>query len=239
MPQQSSNIKIAIMQPYFFPYLGYWQLISAVDKFVVFDDVNYIKRGWINRNRILLNGKDYLFTLPLKGASQNKLINEIEVDGLNKWVEKFVQTIEAAYKKAPQYISVFDLLCRCFEYEEYNLSAFVTNSIKAVCSYLYIKTEIIPTSTIYDTRELKKDEKILSICRQEKATGYINPAGGQELYDKEKFLQNGIELSFLKMKSFKYRQFDNEFIPALSIIDVLMFNEKEEVQKYLLKYELL
>lgn len=229
----------AIMQPYFFPYLGYWQLISASDKFIIFDDVNFIKKGWINRNRILLNGKDYLFTLPLRGASQNKHINEIELDDISNWSVKFVKTLETAYKKAPQFIPVFTLLTSCFEYENRNLSSFITNSVKTICSYLDIKTTIVESSALYNTAELKKDDKILSICRQEKAAHYINPSGGQELYQKEKFSQNNIELKFLKMREFQYKQFDNIFVPALSIIDVLMFNEKDTVKKLLLQYDLI
>jgi hypothetical protein len=223
-------MKLAIMQPYLFPYLGYFQLIAAVDKFIVFDDVNYINKGWINRNNILLNNAPGLFTIPLASASQNKLIKEINIVEQSQWTNKFFKTIDLAYKKAPHFAEVRNLLERIITYAESNLSVYTTNSIKSICDYLNINTFIEPSSGKYDTNQLKGQDKILKICSLEKARTYVNPIGGRDIYENEKFESSGIKLTFIKMKSLTYNQFKNEFVPNLSIIDVLMFNGKNTIQ---------
>jgi len=229
-------MKLAIMQPYFLPYIGYFQLIKAVDKYVIFDDVNYIKKGWINRNNILLNGQNYLFTLSLLGASQNKLINEIFVEQNQS---KLLKTLETAYKKAPYFENVFYVVKNIFDYENKNLANFVGNSIIQIADYLDIKTEFLYSSDINKDDELKGQEKILNICKALNATNYINAIGGQELYDKEIFEQNSIKLNFLKTETIEYQQFKNDFIPYLSILDVMMFNSAEAINIMLDKFELI
>jgi hypothetical protein len=232
-------MKLAIMQPYLFPYIGYFQLIKAVDKFIIFDDVNYIKKGWINRNKILINGKEYLFTIPLEKASQNKLIKEIELSVDNVWEGKFLNTIFAAYKKAPMFMIVFPVLEEILSIGERNLSSFISNSISRICKYLEIDTLVIKSSFKYETSNLRGQEKILRICSLEKADTYINPIGGLELYQKEAFEKQNTKLLFLKSKTIKYQQFKEDFVPFLSIIDILMFNTKDEICGYLNEYELL
>lgn len=231
-------MKIAIMQPYIFPYIGYFQLINAVDKFIIYDDVNFINKGWINRNRILVNGKDSLFTIPLKEASQNKLINNIEVNWDSAWKSKFLKTIEQSYKKAPHYQQVLPLIEGLLNTEKSIFSEIIFENLTQVCQYLGIKTEIVPSSSIYQNTDLKAQERIIDICVQEKTDTYINPIGGLELYDKATFEAIGKELFFIKSKAIRYTQFKNEFVPWLSIIDILMFNSPEHISTLLNDYEL-
>lgn len=231
-------MKLAIMQPYLFPYIGYFQLINAVDKFVLLDDVNFINRGWINRNRILVNGREYLFTVPIKKASQNKLILECELSD-ELWQNKFLKTIEMHYKKAPYYNDVYPLIAEIVNNNQKNLSLFILSHIQKIFKFLNLKINVIPTSSVYKTLDLKAQEKIIEICKIEKATEYINPIGGTELYDKNRFLQENTMLFFLKTKEIKYTQFNSNFIPWLSIIDLLMFNSKQTVVGFLDQYNLI
>jgi hypothetical protein len=226
---------LAIMQPYLFPYIGYWQLLNAVDKFVIFDDVNFIKKGYINRNSILVNNNSFLFTLELIGASQNKLINEIAI-GKNQ--KKILKTIETAYKKAPYFKDAFLLVEDILNQKETNLAKFIGYSLKKISNYLEIDTELIYSSDIVKNNQLKAQEKILEICKNLKATHYINAIGGQELYDKTVFESKNIQLNFLKTELQEYKQLKGEFVPYLSIIDVLMFNSRVEIKQMLQACEL-
>ena len=226
------------MQPYIFPYLGYFQLINAVDKFVILDDVNYIMRGWINRNRILVNGTDFLFSIPVSKASQNKLICDCEL-AKGKEREKLLATIEHSYKKAPYFKDSFEVVLSVLTTNEVNLSLWLTWQLKAICKYLEIDTEIVDSSRLYNNGHLKGQDKIIDICRKENATTYFNSIGGTELYNSSDFKTNNIELHFLKSVPEEYPQFNLEFIPFLSIIDVMMFNDKNAIQNLLSKYELL
>ena len=233
-------MKIAIMQPYFFPYIGYWQLIDAVDRFVMYDNVNYINRGWINRNRILVNGKPTYITIPVSKASQNKLISDLYLDNSTEWRGKMLKTIYLAYHRAPQFENVFPLIEAIIFNRENRLSNFLKNSITLVTQYLGINTEIKSSSEIIIDNNLKGEDKIVSLCKSEGANVYVNAIGGQGLYSKEKFSLNNINLNFIKSKDIEYHQFDNEFLPWLSIVDVLMFNSVEHVKNQLLnEYELI
>lgn len=229
---------LAIMQPYLFPYIGYFQLLNAVDKFVIYDDVAFINRGWINRNCILNNGQSQLFTVPLKDASQNKLIYEISLDPDQKWRDKLLKTIQQNYKKAPHFAAVFPLAERIFQQSERNVSTYIYQSLRLICEYLSIDTPLVETSRIYNNAHLKAQERILDICLQEKADHYINPTGGRELYDKELFAENGIKLNFIRANEVPYPQFGNAFVPWLSIIDVMMFNSPEQIHELLKTYTL-
>jgi hypothetical protein len=227
---------LGIMQPYFMPYIGYWQLIAAVDTYVIYDDVNYIKKGWINRNNILVNNDKQMFTISLNGASQNKLINEITIaDDF----AKLRKTIHMAYHKAPYYNNVMTLLDDIFSYKSINLADFISNSIKIVCKYLDIQTKIIMSSDIEKDNSLKGQDKILEICKLLNADTYYNAIGGQELYDKSVFEKENIKLCFLKSDIPEYSQYKNAFVPGLSIIDVLMFNSPIEVKQMLTNYKLI
>lgn len=232
-------MKVGIMQPYFLPYIGYWQLLNAVDKYVIYDDVNFIKGGWINRNRMLVNGEPKLFNIQMQGASPNKLINEIEVSNNKVWKKKLLKTIENSYRKAPFYTDVFPIIEEIINYDECNLAKYLANSIKKVCNYLNIETELIVSSTLYKDNSLKSQEKVIEICKELKATEYYNAIGGQELYSYEDFKDVDIKLSFLKSNEIKYKQLKDEFVANLSILDVLMFNSINDVRNFLNQYELI
>lgn len=229
-------MKLGIMQPYFMPYIGYWQLINAVDKFVIYDDVNYIKGGWINRNYILLNNQRFLINLLLLGASSNKLINEIEVQENQT---KLMKTIESAYKKAPMFDSFFPMFLQIMSFSKKNLSDFIGNSLIVVAQYLGIETEFIYSSDIEKDNLLKAQDKVLHICQLLGAKQYINAIGGQELYDKEVFVSEGVQLNFIKSELTPYKQFKGEFIAGLSILDVLMFNPVGDINGLLVSYSLI
>jgi hypothetical protein len=227
-------MKLAIMQPYLFPYLGYFQLIRAVDAFVVYDDVNYIQRGWINRNNILTNGKSQLITLPLQGASQNKLINQIEVGGQHK----ILQSLRQSYGKAPYFDAVYPVLEDILTQAEKNLARFLDYQLRQICEYIGLTQKWHMSSTLEIENTLHGQEKILSICKELDATLYINMPGGKDLYDQESFAARGIKLSFIQPKTVSYHQFEKGFVPHLSIIDVMMFNDREQCAKLLGEYEL-
>lgn len=229
---------IAIMQPYFLPYIGYMQLMSAVDKFILYDDVAFINRGWINRNRLLINGQEYLFTIPLKDASQNKLINEVHLADDPKWRSKLLKTIDQGYRKAPYYGTVMPLTEKIINFTTDSIAELIHVSLVELNHYLGLTTQLVASSSIYNNTHLKAQERILDICQQEKASHYINPIGGIELYNKSTFVDAGISLSFIQSKRIAYPQFKNEFIPWLSILDVLMFNDVPDVRKLLEEYEL-
>jgi len=228
-------MKLAIMQPYFFPYIGYFQLINSVGTFVIYDDVNYIKQGWINRNRILLNNTDYMLSLRLAGASSFKLINEIQT-GDNKG--KLLKTISQAYAKAPFYGDSISVIEDALSNNESNLARFVARSIVLVSEYLQIKARFLLSSEIAKNNSLKADDKVIHICNILGAKHYINASGGTELYSKQKFMDAGIKLEFIKSKPITYKQFNNNLVPWLSIIDVMMFNSKEAIIDMLNQYDL-
>ena len=225
----------AVMQPYFLPYIGYWQLIDAVDTFVIFDDVNYFKKGFINRNSILLNGEPFSFTLELVKASQNKLINEIEV-GNNK--EKILKNITSAYMKAPYYNDVYPLIEKIVLNDEKNLAVYIGDSLQDVAAYLEINTRFIYSSLVSQTPGLKAQDKIIDICQNLNQKRYINAIGGQDLYSKQRFREKRIKLSFLETERFSYIQNGEQFVPYLSIIDVLMFNSNLQIKEMLNFYTL-
>lgn len=228
-------MRLGIMQPYFFPYLGYWQLLANVDKYVVYDDVTYIKGGWINRNNFLINGQKNLLTMQLEKASSYTLIKDIAIK--DDFV-KFLKTIEMGYKKAPFFEDIFRLLkdiCQC---PDKKLGQFLFNSHIKICEYLGIDTELILSSSFEKHTELKGKDKVISICKQLGADEYINAIGGQELYDKKEFAENGIRLNFLQANLREYSQLKNEFVAGLSIIDIMMFNSKEEIKEMLNDFKL-
>ncbi|MBC9798482.1 WbqC family protein [Sinomicrobium weinanense] len=232
-------MKIAIMQPYVFPYIGYFQLIAAVDIFVFYDDVNFIKRGWINRNRILLNGKEKLVTFPCIEASQNKLINEVAVNLKEKQYGKLKMTIEQSYKKAPHFLSVFPLIEEVLNSEVNTIARLATKSVQLFANYIGIKTSFYESSEEFnETKGLEKADRLIAIAKKMNIKHYINAIGGKELYDKKYFKNQGVQLNFLKPGIEPYYQSNEKFVPGLSIIDVLMFNDKEKVKELLTNYTL-
>lgn len=221
--------RLAIMQPYFFPYLGYFQLMAEVDTFVIYDDVHFINRGWINRNQISLNGAPHLFTVPLKQASQNRLICDIDLADGASWRDKIVKTIRQAYARAPEFDRVFPLVEQIVQHSASNLADYLRHSLTSLRDHLVLKTQLVNSSRQYGNGELKAQTRILDICRREQARTYINAIGGLELYRREDFEQHGIRLQFLKPGLPRYAQPGKEFVAGLSIIDVLMCNDAASV----------
>lgn len=229
------------MQPYFMPYIGYFQLVNAVDTFIFYDDVNFIRRGWINRNTILVNNDAYLFSIPLSKASQNSKIQDvlINLNSFSEWKKNFFRTLEFNYKNAPYYENTKKLLQNILSDSTTHISQLACKSIVEISRYLGCKTEFKISSSLNIAPNLKASDRILNICTKTNAKTYINPIGGQELYSKNIFLQQGINLLFIKSSASTYKQFSNNFIPNLSIIDVLMFNSPAEVSTLLSNYKLI
>lgn len=239
MNSGEDEMRLGIMQPYFFPYIGYWQLLNAVDEYVIFDDVNYIKRrGWINRNYILINGRLQRINLHIRKASQNKLIKDTKLAQTDENNKVLLETIKMGYHKAPYFDEVYDLLKDIFSYSTDCLSEFLKNELVFVCSYLGIETQIFLSSEIKKKDGLRGEDKILDICKSRSATQYFNAIGGRDLYHQERFKAEDIELYFLHTKPIKYKQFTKDFVPDLSIIDVMMFNSVDEVRLFLGQYDL-
>lgn len=223
------------MQPYFFPYIGYFQLIHAVDEFIIYDNIEYTKKGWINRNRILVNGQDAYITLPLKKDSDYLDIRDRFLAG--DWPrerQSMLNKIKGSYRKAPYFDRVYPLIEKCLLFDETNLFQFIFNSLRVVNEYLQITTPVVVSSTISIDHELKAEKKVVALCKARDATEYINPIGGTKLYNKDDFRCNGLDLYFIKSSDIVYKQFDHDFVPWLSIIDVIMFNTRDEIKRHLI-----
>lgn len=231
------TMKMGLMQPYFMPYIGYWQRINAVDEHVIYDDVNYIKNGWMNHNRILQQGKVKYFTIPLQGASPNKLIYEVKVDTNPKGQGKMMKNLEYGYKKASHYNEAMAVLEPIITSKDDNLATYLEYQIRIMADYMGIDTKLVMSSSIEKNNDLKGQEKVIEICKKEGADVYINASTGEALYNREDFKRGGIELVFIKdAATVTYNQLVEEFIPSLSIIDILMNCEKDEITRLLNDY---
>ena len=230
---------VALMQPRLFPYIAYWQLVGMVDKFIIYDNTNYTKKSYTNKNYIIINNEKRLVTLPLIGASQNKFFNEIKI-GNEK--EKFLITIDHAYKKAPYFDVAFPVIEKILRYEEDNLAYFIGNSIQEISKYLGFDTKFDYSSHLLNDTSFSRVDKVIRICQLAHAKTLINPESGEALYDRNYFKERGITyLSYRSyMDSIQYKQFPKvkEFIPNLSIIDVMMFNPKEDIATMMQAYEI-
>jgi hypothetical protein len=223
-------MRLAIMQPYFLPYIGYFQLIAATDLFVVYDNIQYTKKGWFNRNRMLLNGTDKLFSLPLKKDSDFLDVVEREISqDFNP--DKFLNQFKGAYIRAPYFAEVYLLLEQIVRYDEWNLFRFIYHSIVRTCEYLGIDTKISISSDIAIDHKLKNQDRVIALCKAVGADTYINPIGGIDLYAKDEFEANNIELKFIQSNPFEYSQFGNDFVPWLSIVDVMMFSPCDTIRE--------
>ena len=232
-------MKLALMQPYFFPYIGYFQLIAAVDVFVVYDDVQFIKNGWINRNRVLLNNSSSWITLPVERGHLQDNINQRHFVGYKQACATIMNRLDAAYRKAPFFCEVKSLIESLFALEENNVASTLRRQLEQLSRHLGISTKFM------DSTEIKKQDvgldgqdRVIEICRAMKASEYYNSIGGIPLYDPSVFAQSGITLRFLQPRQRTYKQYDNPFVPNLSIIDVLMFNRLEQVGSMLREFDL-
>lgn len=228
------------MQPYFFPYLGYFQLIKAVDVFVVYDNIEFTKKGWMHRNRLLFNNKVDYFTINISKDSDylNVVNRKISPVYFNKEMPKILRKIHQNYNSAPFFEEIFPILKEIFEYEENNLFKYIYNSLLVIINYLNLQTKIKISSSISIDHDLKNKWRLFEISRALKIENYVNPIGGHDLYHKTEFASHGIELYFLKPNLPTYNQNNSEFFPGLSIIDVMMYNSKEDIGNFLNQYEL-
>lgn len=222
-------------QPYLFPYIGYWQLMNISDIYVISDSMQYIRKGYINRNYMLFNGKRHLFTLEVLGVHTDTRINEVTVGTISP---KILRTITHTYKKAPYFEDVYPMIEQILSNNEKNLAKYVGYSMERVAQYLGIDTKFVYLSDLQGETSLRGQDRVIDLCKRVNADHYINAIGGQELYDRNDFLKEGIKLNFLKTGDIEYKQFNNEFVPNLSIIDIMMFNSKEEIKEMLTKYTL-
>lgn len=224
---------LAIMQPYFLPYIGYFQLMSSADTFVLYDDVNFIKRGWINRNRVNLGGIAHVVTIPLKHASQNKLICEIDISDDRHWREKTLKTIRQAYARASQFARVYPLVEAIIMHPTSNLADYLHHSLLTLHRHLGLPTRLVGTSRTYGNRALKGQARIIDICKREQAERYVNAMGGVELYDREAFEAHSLQLAFLRPGLATYDTGAMPFVRGLSIVDALMHNPPGAMQALL------
>lgn len=229
---------VAVMQPYFFPYLGYWQLLQSVDTFVVFDDVNFIQRGWIHRNRILVNNKPAYITIPIANKSQNKKICELSIVDDTSWQRKLTGALQSNYRKAPFFDSTYSHVGACIEKASDNLADFLFFHLGYLAKALGISTKIIRSSELDYNRDGNGAEKILDICQVLGATSYINAPGGRALYSDDFFCSKGISLYFIEPHLKSYPQFNGTFESGLSIVDAMMFNNKEALASHVNSYAL-
>ncbi len=235
-------MRVAIMQPYLFPYIGYYQLVNAVDTFVFFDDVNYINKGWINRNQLLRNKEPFKFSAPLSKASQNRKINEIALFDYKKWRSDFLNTVANLYKKAPHFDFVFTWLNTFLTKEYLLISDLASESVKGIADLLELPACFKYSSSLNyrNHNEQKGEDKIVAICKILETYEYINPINGVDLYNPAFFNSLNIQLNFIDMQASIYPQFNKDFfVPNLSIIDVLMFNNIKETKELLNIYKLI
>lgn len=223
-------MKLGIMQPYFLPYIGYFQLIAAVDTFIIYDNIKYTKKGWINRNRMLLNGTDVVFSVPLAKDSDSLDVVQRQL-ALDFDRSKLLKQFEGAYSRAPYFSKSYPLLERIVRHEDSNLFRYIRHSITELCAHIGINTEIIVSSEVAIDHALRGQAKVIALCNEFKADTYINAIGGVDLYSEDEFRRQGIILQFLKSMPFDYKQFENPFVPWLSIVDLLMFNSLDFVSE--------
>ena len=225
------------MQPYFLPYIGYWQLLALVDRFVVYDNVQYTKKGWINRNRFLRNGTDAYFTLPLKhGSDFLDVVDRYIADDFTP--RGLLDQLAGAYRRAPFFAETFPVIEQVVGAAPRNLFEYLHHSITAITAHLEIRTPLVVSSTVPIDHGLKAEQRVLALCGALGATRYVNSSGGRDLYSPDAFAARGIELRFLQSRTAPYRQFNDTFVANLSIVDVLMFNSRDTVRRMLSEYDL-
>lgn len=228
-------MKAGIMQPYFLPYLGYFQLIAAVDCFVVYDTIQYTKKGWINRNQMLCNGAAAVFSIPLRKGSDYLYVRDRAV-AESFAPSKLVAQIEGAYRKAPEFSRTMPLIEAIVYHASANLFDFIHHSLRLCCTHLGIATPIRTSSEVEaGVSRLQGVSRVIDICHRIGATTYINPPGGRGLYSVDQFNPTGLKLRFLQPYLPEYCQFGSRFVPYLSILDVMMFNSPERIRSEMLE----
>lgn len=221
---------IAVMQPYFLPYWPYFQMLSAVDEWIVLDNVQFPARGFMTRNQILLNQAAHRFTLPVVKATQSALISEIHCHDLPDFSDKFLSLVHHAYSKAPEFDSVMSLLHAIFDFDGSNLLSFLMHSFDLLFAYLALSTNCVLASSIPIAADVRGSDRIIALCKARQASHYLNLPGGKALYNKNDFASEQIELAFVDNTPLPYRQFQTDFVPNLSVIDSLFFLDRATVQ---------
>ncbi|PVZ15713.1 MULTISPECIES: WbqC family protein [unclassified Pseudomonas] len=225
---------VAMMQPYWFPYLGYFQLIAAADVFVLGDDLQYVKDGWINRNRILCNGEPQIISLPLRKAPHGLAINQRELAGdAEAAMGKLLRTLGLHYARAPYCKQVIALLEPLLLHPQQNLARYLGHTLRGLCAYLQIDTPIVVASALPVGAVTDKQHRVIRTLQCVGGSHYLNPIGGLDLYDPDYFAAAGMSLEFHRMNPVVYPQLREPFVPSLSIIDVLMFNPAERIRAWL------
>lgn len=231
-------MKIAIMQPYFFPYIGYWQLVSSVDLFVVYDIGKFRPYGWINRNRIKVNEQPCYISIPVHRSPNLLIKNELIVERQH-FQKKLIKTLQSAYGKAPYFHQCMDAISDGIGTQTDNLTEYLVENMLKIVAYLDIQTKMVLASELPIQYAESAQQRGIAICNFFEADTYINAIGGMSLYSKDFFEENDITLKFIKNQSGEYQQGKGEYIADLSIIDVMMYNSKEEIQKMLKQYALI
>ena len=232
---------IAIMQPYFFPYLGYFQLINYVDKMIIYDDIKFTKKGWINRNKLKSIDGIFNISIPLKKGSSNLSINERYIS--DQWPnhkKKIINKITNSYKNCKYFDCTIQLIKDVLDYDEQRLDKFLFNSIKSASSFLNINTKIIKSSEIeLNSKFYKGPDRVIEIIKLSKADRYVNPINGKHLYKKNLFKKKGITLNFLETNY--HNEIDNKIkknFTHLSIIDIMMNASLNDLNKELKKFKI-
>lgn len=232
-------MKLGVLQPYLFPYIGYFQLIRTVDAIVIYDDAQWMKGGWINRNRYLVEGAPRFFTLPVaQGAVTDPINWRVFAPNIDHHKQRILRQLGYSYGKAPYFEAVHALVKKCFDYDEANVAKFLLNSLRECCDFLGIQTPFVLSSGLAIQEGLKAEDRVLEINRVMGSNHYINPIGGIGLYDRARFNTAGIRLSFLRSRQVSYPQPVGEFIPSLSILDAMMFNSRVELSGLLEEFDL-
>jgi hypothetical protein len=233
--------KVAVMPPYFFPYIGYFQLLNAVDTYVIYDDIEFTKGKYFNRNTLLFNGNREIFTVNLDKASDFALIGErhISEEYRKKTCAKILAKIQLNYRKAPYFNEVYPMIEVAFKFPGNRLFDFGVNSMRTMMDYLDISTKLIVSSTLPIASELKNKDKLFAILKQQACTDYWNPEGGVSLYNQKEFSERGMTLNFLMAHQTPYSQIHSaQFQPYLSVIDVMMHCKRDEIKQMLLNYSI-
>lgn len=232
--------RVAIMQPYFFPYFGYFQLIAAVDTFVIYDDTQFINRGWVNRNRILVNGNARWITLPLRKAQLQAQIRDRRFAENIAWhKDKILKAIRLSYARAPFFSHAFPVIESILNFSDDHVAQFNAHAIRTLCGYFGIATRMLISSEVGIGEQLSGKDRVIAIANGLHADMLINPIGGLNLYSSDEFMRHGLTLKFISTQPMAYRQFGDIHLENLSVIDLMMFVGLQEIREGLARYVLI
>ena len=240
-PRVPSGMKLGFMQPYFLPYLGYFDLIRQTDEWVFFDSAQYIRRqgtqrGWVNRNRVLKQGGGWAYiTVPVQHAPLHTPINRIILDNTQAWSARILAQFDVIRKAAPFHEPIRTILANAIGESFPSIAELNTRLISDCCSYLGIPFHARRVSELsFDSAMVEEPgDWALHLCKALGADCYLNPPGGRDLYDPVKFVDHGIRLEIQSFRPIIYATPGFEFVENLSILDVLAWNEPCTVLEHL------